>query len=87
VMINWGSLLVVQLVSIGATLAVATLVSLAVLGLSSRDAHGHAPATTSGRNVSTLGTLSARSGRIIGTTCIVLATAIVLFGLSEIVTR
>jgi hypothetical protein len=85
-MINWGSLLIVQLVSIGATLAVATLVSLAVLGLSTRDALGRDPATTSGRNVSTLATLSARSGRIVGVTCIVLAVSIVLFGLSEIVT-
>jgi hypothetical protein len=82
-MINWGSLLTVLLVSIGTTIAVVTLVSVAVRGLSARGA-GQGAATTSERHVSTL---SARSGSIVGATCLVLATAIVLFGLWEIVAR
>ena len=82
-MIDWEALLTVLLVSIGATLAVVTLVAVAVRGLSAREA-GHAPAMTSARHVSTL---SARSGSIVGATCLVLATAIVLFGLWEIVAR
>jgi hypothetical protein len=78
-MINWASLLVVQLVSLVATLAVVTLVPLAVLGLSARSA-----ASTPGRHTTTL---SARSGTAVGATCLVLAAAIVLFGLWQIVAR
>jgi len=82
-MINWGALLTVLLVSIGTTIAVVTLVSVAVRGLSAREA-GHAAATTAEHHVNTL---SARSGSIVGATCLVVAAAIVLFGLWEIVAR
>jgi hypothetical protein len=75
-MVDWGALLTVQLVSIGATLAVVVLVSLAVVGLS-------APAT----HRAGLSTPSARTGVVIGVTCVVLAASIVLFGLWEIVAR
>jgi uncharacterized membrane protein len=78
-MINWGALLAVQLVSLGATLAVVTLVAVAVLGLSARGA-----ASTPGRHTTTF---SARSGTAVGAICLALATAIVLFGLWQIVAR
>jgi hypothetical protein len=84
-MIHWGSLLIVQLVSIGATLAVTTLVSVAVLGLSAPESH-HAAATP-GRHAGTLAHLPARSGRLLGATCLVLAAAIVVFGLWQIIAR
>lgn len=80
-MIHWGSLLIVQLVSFGATIAVVGLVSLAIVGLSARGAHG-APASTSGQHVTTF---SARSGTAVGAICLVAAAMIVLFGLWEIV--
>jgi hypothetical protein len=78
-MIHWASLLAVQLVSLVATLAVVTLVSLAVLGLSARGA-----ASAPGRPTTPF---SARSGTAVGATCLVLAAAIVLFGLSQIIAR
>jgi hypothetical protein len=80
-MINWGALLIVQLVSIGATIAVVGLISLAIVGLSARGAH-QAPASTSGRQVTTF---SARSGTAVAAICLVAAAMIVLFGLWEIV--
>jgi hypothetical protein len=80
-MIDWGSLFIVQLVSIGSTIAVVVLVSLAVLGLSTR---GRTPVTASARHVAGL---SARSGRTLGAISLVLAAAIVLFGLWAIVAR
>lgn len=83
-MINWLSLLTVQLVSIGATLAVVVLVSLAVTGLSARHVDHDAPASISGRHPLTV---SARSGAVVGVTSLVLAAAIVLFGLWQIVAR
>ncbi|GAA5113456.1 hypothetical protein [Pseudonocardia adelaidensis] len=79
-MIHWGSLLIVQLVSFGATIAVVGLISLAIVGLSAR-AHG-APASTSGQHVTMF---SARSGTAVGAICLVAAAMIVLFGLWEIV--
>lgn len=82
-MIHWGSLLVVQLVSFGVTIAVVVLVSLAVVGLSARGAH-RAPASTPGQRVTTL---SARSGTAVGAICLVVAAMIVLFGLWQIVAR
>ena len=73
-MINWGSLLVVQLVSFVATITVVVLTSLAVLGLSARGGTAqHA--------------FSARSGTAVAATCLVAAATIVLFGLWEIVAR
>ena len=78
-MINWASLLTVQLVSLGATLAVVTLVSLALLGWSARGA-----ASTPGRHAPTL---SARSGTAVSAVSLAVAAAIVLFGLWQIVAR
>jgi hypothetical protein len=78
-MINWTALLTVQLVSLGATLAVVTLVSLAVLGLSARGA-----ASTPGRQATPL---SARYGTAVGAVSLAVAAAIVLFGLWQIVAR
>mgnify|MGYP007039526206 CR=1 FL=1 len=80
-MIDWGALLIVQLVSFGSTIAVVVLVSLGVVGLSARGAH-RAPASTSGRHVTTV---SARSGTVAGAICLVVAAMIVLFGVWEIV--
>ena len=80
-MIDWGSLLIVQLVSFGATIAVVVLISLALVGLSARGAHD-APVSTSGQHVTTF---SARSGTAVGVICLVAAAMIVLFGLWEIV--
>lgn len=82
-MIHWGSLLVVQLVSFGVTIAVVVLVSLGVVGLSARGAH-RAPASAPGRRVTTF---SARSGTAVGAICLVVAAMIVLFGLWQIVAR
>ena len=76
-MIDWGSLLIVQLVSFASTIAVVVLISLAVVGLS-----GRAPASTPGRHVTTF---SARSGTAVGAICLLVAAMIVLFGLWEIV--
>jgi hypothetical protein len=80
-MIDWGALLIVQLVSFGATITVVVLISLAFVGLSARGAH-RAPASTSGQHVTTF---SARSGTAAGAICLVAAAMIVLFGLWEIV--
>lgn len=81
-MIHWGALLIVQLVSFGATIAVVGLISLAVVGLSARGAHS-TPAATSGQHVTTV--FSARSGTVVGAICLVAAALIVLFGLWQIV--
>jgi hypothetical protein len=77
-MIHWGALLIVQLVSFGATIAVVGLISLAIVGLSARGA----PAAESGRHATTF---SPRSGTAVGAICLVAAAMIVLFGLWEIV--
>ena len=82
-MIDWGSLLVVQLVSFGSTVAVVVLLSLAVVGLSARGAN-RAPASTSGQHATTF---SARTGTAVGAICLLVAAMIVLFGLWEIVAR
>jgi uncharacterized membrane protein len=78
-MIDWGSLLIVQLVSFGATITVVGLISLAVVGLSTRTR-----ASTSGRHATTF---SDRSGTAVGAICLLVAAVIVLFGLWEIVAR
>ncbi|OLT00247.1 hypothetical protein BJF90_36320 [Pseudonocardia sp. CNS-004] len=78
-MIHWGSLLIVQLVSFGATITVVGLVSVAVVGLSAR-----VPASTSGQHVTTF---APRSGTAVGAICLVAAALVVLFGLWEIVAR
>jgi hypothetical protein len=80
-MIDWGSLLIVQLVSFGLTITVVVLISLAVVGLSARGAH-RAPASTSGQHVTAF---TARSGTAVGAICLLIAALIVLFGLWQIV--
>jgi hypothetical protein len=82
-MIDWGSLLIVQLASFGATITVVVLISVAVVGLSARGAH-RAPASTSGQDATTF---SSRSGTAIAAICFLVAAMIVLFGLWEIVAR
>jgi hypothetical protein len=77
-MIHWGALLIVQLVSFGATIVVVGLISLAIVGLSARGA----PASASGRHATSF---SARSGTAVGAICLIAAAMIVLFGLWEIV--
>jgi hypothetical protein len=80
-MIDWGALLIVQLVSFGSTIAVVGLISLAVVGLSARGAH-RAPASASGQQMTAF---SARSGMAVGAICLLVAAMIVLFGLWQIV--
>lgn len=80
-MIHWGSLLVVQLVSFASTIAVVVLISLALVGLSARDA-ARAPAAASGQHATTS---SARTGTAVGVICLLVAAMIVLFGLWQIV--
>jgi hypothetical protein len=82
-MIDWGSLLIVQLVSFGSTITVVVLISLAVVGLSARGAD-RAPASTSGQHVTAF---TARSGTAVGAICLLVAAMIVLFGLWQIVAR
>jgi hypothetical protein len=80
-MIDWGSLLIVQLVSFASTITVVVLISLAVVGLSARDAT-RAPASMSGQHVTAF---TARSGTAVGAICLLVAALIVLFGLWQIV--
>ena len=78
--VNWGSLLTVVLASAGATVAIVTLISLAVLGWSARIAHP-LPAAAPAPH----GLPSRRAGTALAATTLVAAAAIVLFGLWEIV--
>ena len=76
--IDWGSLLTVVLVSAGATVAIVTLVSVAVLGWSARSVRpvaASAPQPLPSR----------RAGTTLAAAALVAAMAIVLFGLWEIV--
>jgi hypothetical protein len=78
--VDWGSLLTVVLVSAGATGAIVTLISLAVLGWSARSIQP-VPAATSARR----GLPSRRVGTNLATAALLAATAIVLLGLWGIV--
>jgi hypothetical protein len=80
-MIDWGPLLIVQLVSFGSTIAVVALISLALVGLSARSSH-RATAATSGQHMTAF---SARSGTAVGAICLAISAMIVLFGLWQIV--
>jgi hypothetical protein len=77
--VDWGSLLTVVLVSTGATVAIVTLISLAVLGWSARSIQP-VPAATSPR-----GLPSRRAGTSLAAAALVATTAIVLLGLWGIV--
>jgi hypothetical protein len=74
--IDWGSLLIVFIVTFGVAVAVVTLVSFGLVGLSARDATPDNPPAVIG----------AKTGTILGGLCLLAATAIVLFGLYLIVT-
>ncbi len=77
--IDWASLLVVFVVSLGSTVAVVALVTLAMLGLSARAAGPHVP---------TRPPLFSRStGTVVGGCCLTAAALILLLGLWEIVAR
>jgi hypothetical protein len=74
--IAWGSLGVVFVVSFGSAVAVVVLVTLALVGLSSR-----AP-VTAGR---TRSGMSSGTGTALAALCLMAAAAIVLFGLYTII--
>jgi hypothetical protein len=78
--IDWGSLLTVVLVSAVATAAIVTLVSVAVLGWSTRSVPPLAAVKSAPQAVA-----SRRAGTTLAAAALVAATAIVLFGLWEIV--
>ena len=86
--INWGSLGIVALVSLAVGVAVGVLVSLALVGLSAREA------TMDGEPVSAddtpiigrgSSTLSPAAGTAVAGVCLIAAAAIVLYGLYLIV--
>lgn len=76
--INWDALLAVFAVSLGATVGVVALVSVALVAMSARAPHlvpvdaGHRP-------------LSPRTGTAVAAVCLTIAAAIVLFGLWTLV--
>lgn len=77
--INWDALLAVFTVSLGATVGVVALISVALVGLSARTPHvvpagGHRQAT-----------LSPRTGTALAAVCLTAAAAIVLLGLWTLV--
>ena len=78
--VDWGSLLTVVLVSAGATVAIVTLISLAVLGWSARSIQPVPAATPAPR-----GLPSRRAGTSLAAAALVATTAIVLLGLWGIV--
>jgi hypothetical protein len=77
--VDWGSLLTVVLVSAGATVAIVTLISLAVLGWSARNIQP-VPAASAPR-----GLPSRRVGSNLAAAALLAATAIVALGLWGIV--
>jgi hypothetical protein len=78
--VDWGSLLTVVLVSTGATVAIVTLISLALLGWSARSIQPVPAATSAPR-----GLPSRRAGTSLAAAALVATTAIVLLGLWGIV--
>jgi hypothetical protein len=78
--VDWGSLLTVVLVSAGATVAIVTLISLAVLGWSARSIQPVPAAPSAPR-----GFPSRRAGTNLAAAALVAAIAIVLLGLWGIV--
>jgi len=78
--VDWGALLTVVLVAAGATVAIVTLISLAVLGWSARGIQPMAAAPSAPRALP-----SRQAGTALAAAALVAATAIVLFGLWEIV--
>jgi hypothetical protein len=74
--IHWGSLLIVFVVSFGSAVAVVTLVTFALVGLSAR-----VPVASAGRPAS----MSAGAGTAVAAICLAAAAAIVLYGLYIIV--
>jgi hypothetical protein len=77
--VDWGSLLTVVLVSAGGTVAIVTLISLAVLGWSARSIQPAAAASAP------RGLPSRRAGTNLAAAALVAATVIVLLGLWGIV--
>jgi uncharacterized iron-regulated membrane protein len=78
--VDWGSLLTVVLVSAVATAAIVTLVSVAVLGWSTRSVQPVAAVKSAPQAAA-----SRRAGTTLAAAALVAAIAIVLFGLWEIV--
>ncbi len=78
--VEWGSLLTVVLVSAVVTVAIVALVSVAVLGWSTRSVQPVAAVKSAPQAVA-----SRRAGTTLAAAALVAATAIVLFGLWEIV--
>jgi len=73
--IAWGSLLVVLIVSLGASVLVVALVSFALVGLGARNVSPDGPSSP----------LSAGTGTAVAAVCLVAAAAVVLYGLYIIV--
>ncbi|MGH3865904.1 MAG: hypothetical protein ACRDQ4_07135 [Pseudonocardiaceae bacterium] len=73
--IAWGSLLVVFVVTFGVAVAVVVLVSLGLVGLSARTVPSDEPPARVG----------ARAGTVIGGLCLLVAAAIIAFGVYIIV--
>jgi hypothetical protein len=76
--IEWGSLLIVFVVSFGSAVLVVALVSVALVALSGRTA-------AVGKSGTRPAVASSGSGTVVGGLCLVAATAIVLYGLYVIV--
>ena len=75
--IDWSAFLVVAAVSLGATVVVAVLVSVALVEISAR----WAPAMTHLRHA----VFASRAGGVVAAVCLAVAAAFVLFGLYQIV--
>ena len=86
--INWGSLGIVAVVSLAVGVLVVVLVSLALVGLSAREAATHGEPVSAddtpiiGRGSSTM---SPAAGTAVAGVCLIAAAAIVLYGLYLIV--
>jgi len=76
--IDWGPLLAVFVVSVGSTVAVVVLVTVALLGWSARAARVGPTRPAS---------FTPTAGAVVAGTCLVAASAIVLLGLWAIVAR
>jgi hypothetical protein len=80
--IHWNALLSVFGVALGSTVAVVVLVTLALLGLSSRRVETTGSPPAAGRSL-----FSPRVGTAVAAACLGVAAAIVLFGLSVMIVR
>jgi hypothetical protein len=85
--INWGALGLVAIVSLAIGVLVVVLASLALVGLSTREPADHEPVSADESPIIGRGgsKLSAATGPAVATACLLGAAAIVLYGLYVIV--